>query len=525
MNTFTIFLLKDDVAAPIAALDPEKRFRTIPLTEDLGLPGALFVGTQHRATPVWVNMLNPFLEQQIGAVYTASIAAVLIVQYQERYFALPFGFGRTLLKPHCWVRDFGLRAALNRVDPMKLRSIDSKIYDEMVVSTRRQTSQSSKVESFELDVSRALLRGVTGEADASDIFTRLTGSGPVRVSTELPFEQLADILDELAEAYSANDYQQHFAWVDNVREVDPALHTQLDQRLVNELQAGNVTEAYLSAPEIVDWDTIHRFSYPHAGSVLYLELSLPEYLAILNARDIDITAEVLKKHRVRVQYEGDEALHDKWSIYECLVWETTVGNRRFVLLDGLWFEIAADYAARVSDFVASITSNSIPFPDAGAGQGEGDYNEAVEAQDAQNFAMLDRETFVPQGAVTPIEFCDLFSAAGQLIHVKKRASSGTLSHLFSQGSVSSDLFLQDAQLRTAIADRLNALGKATHAALVPAGRPNSSEYEVVYAVIAPEMRGVWPPPLPFFSGVNLMHHARRVQNLGFDVSLQYIRQL
>jgi uncharacterized protein (TIGR04141 family) len=525
MSTLIIFLLKDNVPDPVDAVDPDKPYTTIPLTGDLGLPGVLFVGTQHHATPQWVNMLNPFLEQQVGAVYTASIAALLVVQYQDRLFALTFGFGRTLLKPNCWVRDFGLRATLNRVDHTKLRSIDSKIYDEMVVSTRRQTSRTSKVDTFELDVSRALLRGVTGEPDQNDIFTRLTGSGPVRASTELQLDRLPDVLHDLLSAYGESAYQQHFGWVDNVREVDAGTHAQLDQLLLNALQAGNPADAYLSAPEIVDWDHIYRFSYPHAGAVLYLELSLTEYLAVLNAHNIPVTLDVLMRHRVRVQYDGDEALYDKWTIYECLVWETAIGNRRFVLMDGLWFQIAPDFATAVADFLTSITSNFIPFPNAAAGQREGDYNEAIEAQDPANFAMLDREPFYPTGASSPIEFCDLFSTAGHLIHVKKRASSGMLSHLFSQGSVSSALFLQDPALRASITQRLDALGMLAQAALIPAARPNSSDYEVVYAVIAPQMQGIWPPPLPFFSSVNLMHHAQLVRNLGYNVSLQYIRQL
>jgi uncharacterized protein (TIGR04141 family) len=68
------------------------------------------------------------------------------------------------------------------------------------------------------------------------------------------------------------------------------------------------------------------------------------------------------------------------------------------------------------------------------------------------------------------------------------------------------------------------LDKPAHAALILADRPTSANYEVVYAIIAGPGQAGWPPPLPFFSGVNLMHHARRVQNLGFNVSLQYIRQ-
>ena len=440
-------------------------------------------------------------------------------------FRADFRLWSNTTPPRWLVRDFGLKVTLNKVDPTKLRSVDSKIYDDIVVSTRRQTSQRSKVEAFGLDVSRALLRGVTGEADEHDIFTRITGSTPVQVTTELAFADLGEIISDVLEAYSDEVYQEHFPWVDNVREVDLAMHSELDQRLIAAINAGDLAGTYLSAPEIVDWERIHRFSYTHAGDILYLELSLTDYLQVLEEHDIDVDIDALKRHRVRVQYDGDDALYNKWSVYECLVCETTLGNRRFVLLDGLWFEIAPHYAAAVSNYVTSITTHDIPFPNSPEGQGEDEYNAAVEAEDVQNFALLDREMFTPTEAATPIEFCDLFSAAGHLIHVKKRSSSGTLSHLFSQGSVSSDLFLQDEQLRIAVRQRLNELGKPALADLIPNNRPNSSEYEVVYAVIAPPIHGVWPPALPFFSSVNLMHHAKRVQNLGFKISLQYVRQV
>lgn len=523
MNTFTVFLLTDVIPDPAAALDGDKRVTAIPLTAELGLPGVLFVGRQQRATPQWVGMMNPFLERPIGLAYNASISAVLIVQYQDRWFAVPFGYGRTLLTPNAWVRDFGLKVTLNRVNPAKLRSIDSKIYDDMVVSTRKQTSQSSRIDNFELDISRALIRGITGDTHQGDVFKRLTGAAPVQAATDLGFAQLPQILEELLDAYEDDSYQDSFPWVDNVREADPLVKVDLDQRLTNALAADNLHGVYLAAPEIVNWENIRRFSYTNGGTIAYLELSFSEYAALQEEHNIAITTDVLKRHRVRVQYEGDDAFYDRWSVYECLVYETVVGNHRFVLMDGVWFEIASDFNTRVTDFVTSISSQSIQFPDAAAGEGEGAYNEAVAAGEPDVYAMLDRETFYPSAAASPIEFCDLLSVAGHLVHVKKRTSSGTLSHLFSQGSVSCDLFLQDSQLRAMIRQRLTDLGKPAHAALIPQGPPVRADYEVVYAVIARAGQVGWPPPLPFFSSLNLMHHARLIQNLGFDVSLQYIR--
>jgi uncharacterized protein (TIGR04141 family) len=50
-------------------------------------------------------------------------------------------------------------------------------------------------------------------------------------------------------------------------------------------------------------------------------------------------------------------------------------------------------------------------------------------------------------AAGPIEFCDLYSAAKQIIHVQRYGASSTLSHLFSKGLVSGTLFARDADFR------------------------------------------------------------------------------
>jgi uncharacterized protein (TIGR04141 family) len=194
------------------------------------------------------------------------------------------------------------------------------------------------------------------------------------------------------------------------------------------------------------------------------------------------------------------------------------------LFDSRWFEVEPAYATRVQTFVTSVSSTALALPNANAGQDEGAYNKAVANGDSVKFAFLDCKLIKAYGAATPIEFCDLMSNTCQLIHVKKRSSSATLSHLFSQGSVSADVFLCDADARTEIRSKLTALGKAAHAALIPADRPTPSNYEVVYAVIAKNAT-VWPPALPFFSAVNLMHHANRIQTLGFKVSLQHVKQV
>lgn len=135
---------------------------------------------------------------------------------------------------------------------------------------------------------------------------------------------------------------------------------------------------------------------------------------------------------------------------------------------------------------------------------------------------MDRTFFTAETAATPLEFCDLFDRQGRIIHVKKRSASSTLSHLFAQGSVACETFLRDQRFREAVQDDLVAMHKPTHAGLIQITHPIAGNYPVVFAIITKDSTA-WPPPLPFFSAVNLMHHVTRIQSMGFPVSLQYIR--
>lgn len=523
-QSYTILLLKETIKSFDEALDPEKQVSPYPLATAFGLPGTLFVGRQNQSTPDWVELLNPFLTAPIDRGFTASISAVLLVKYEGRIFALCFGYGKNLLVGSSWVRDFGLKVTLNRVDPTKLRSIDTKTYEDLVVSTRKQTSRSSKVDTFALDVARDLVRGVTGNSRDTTFFKLLTGADGLKCTTELPFTDLGDLLDELLVAYGDTAYKESFGWVDNVKEADPTIQVQLNDRLAQALRVGNADGMHLAPSDVIEWKDITGFNFTGGRKAIsYPELALENYLDVLGEKRNELQIEQLKRHKVRVRYEGSEEFRDQWSVYDCLVWEAKLGAKRYVLFDGRWFEINQGYATQVTTYVDSITLTSVVLPQATLGDDEGEYNKEV-AEGDRKFALLDRQTIRPSGATSPIEFCDLMSTAGHLIHVKKRSSSATLSHLFSQGSVSCDAFLADSAVRREVKAKLRKMGKVSHAKLIPKLRPDPSDFEVVYAVLAKAGR-TWPPELPFFSAVNLMHHAKRIQNLGFRVSLQHVKQV
>src|SRR5205823_3272284 len=93
---------------------------------------------------------------------TASSSAVLLVEAKSRLFAVTFGQGRYMVQDEALERDFGLRVVLNTVAPDQLKSVDAKTIEDTTVHTRRDVSHESALSAFGFDISRDLLRAVTG---------------------------------------------------------------------------------------------------------------------------------------------------------------------------------------------------------------------------------------------------------------------------------------------------------------------------------------------------------------------------
>jgi uncharacterized protein (TIGR04141 family) len=99
--------------------------------------------------------------------------------------------------------------------------------------------------------------------------------------------------------------------------------------------------------------------------------------------------------------------------------------------------------------------------------------------------------------------------------VKRYSGSQQLSHLFSQGVVAGELFVQDASFRQKLNDKLPAAHKLANVIT----RPNPSEYEIVFAIISKSKN---PLDIPFFSKVSLRNARRRLEGYGYRVAKKKI---
>lgn len=529
----TVYLLRSEVNTFDDALDSDKKKDRVSVEIDAStnIEGCFYYLIPNSSTPKWVEFVQPLLTNPLSTVKSASTAALLLLKTSGRIFALTFGYGRSLLDLSKIEYQFGLRVALNRIDPQQIRSLDSKMFEDLVVSTNKQASKSTALSTFDIDISRDILRSVSGEPHDFPFIKRLTGADSLVMTVEAKASELSSICDSLLTAYSADNYKTNFGWIDQLSMVrDEVTIENLNNLLLVELQNGTLGSTYLAMPEPIDWEDIDGFRVTGTEKHVYEDLDLDQYLNRLGNKRTTITLNTLKKRFVYVRFGRSGQFDKRWSLYQYIVSEQRYKEQLFVLIEGRWFAISETLVEKVEEYVSHLPESQITLPESVEGENEGQYNERVVQTLKEDLLKMDGITDKPDGATSPIEFCDILSADGNLIHVKRKNGSSTLSHLFSQGSVSAKVFVGDGayrdKLRERIANHCKADEQDKWLRLVPDSneRVDRPQYCVTYVVIAkkPTKGHPW---LPFFSKLNLMHHAEDIRALGCTVAIAYVPRI
>jgi uncharacterized protein (TIGR04141 family) len=514
----SLLLLKESVAEFSDALEAAARLESIDLAADVPFEGRLYFKRRPPNPPSWLPFVAGGLSTEVTGLMNSGTAAVLLLRAGERMFAYTFGYGRTLLASDSFVRDFGLKVVLNTVDADRLRSVDLRVIEDAVISRRTEASRASSSGAFGLDPGRDILRGVGGQPTEPALYGRqILGSDAVTTGLKVEFRDLATVAERFLTAYRDTQYQQRFGWVDQVKLVRDQLRMDdLDARLIARLADADVDPGpYLAAPSMLTWEDV-EFSYTR-DRANHLDLDLGEYLANLDPDTPDI--ETLRRHQVRVRRGGSGEDLSHWSVYSCLVFETTVDGTAYVLSEGQWFEVARTLVDQIREGLDAIPVCPLAVPQARDGEREDDYN-ARASEHVQGAVLLDKVLSRIAAERGPIEVCDVLTDRGQFLHIKRKTQSATLSHLFSQGRISAEVFRRDPDLRDDLRAKLQPTAPDV-AARIPAGneavRPD--DFEVVYGVITTRPSG-FPQNLPFFSRLNLLRtYEFLTGTLGFRASV------
>ncbi|MDB2386493.1 TIGR04141 family sporadically distributed protein [Shewanella sp.] len=455
-----------------------------------------------------------------------STGAVLELHHAGQTFFVAFGKGYHMIEMDYMVHDFGLRTALNLVDTKDIRGVDTASNKTTPLNARIQSGLSAEVSDFPIDIDEDLLSAIEGLSNDAGFGSRVSGRRrALKVNFKGKLEELPKLLLNAFKKYNTA-LPTEFKWVENIREVsESSIIADLDAELLSRLQSIQATgpaqndKLDMIAPGVYDSSNVAGFSYGTRSKQRSDILSLKRYLDKVVGEEGALELNHLKTgYRVFAKDDDHSTIHT-WSGYECIYCEFEHDKKHYELRAGTWYEINVDFVKEINAVMESIPTYNVSLP-AFNHDSEGNYNKFVADNDA-DIKCMDTKNIYIGGGQSQFEFCDLvhrnngLDKLTDLIHVKHYTSSATLSHLFSQGVVSAEIFRSSEEARKKLYTGHPGVMPLTN----PLIAPKASDYRVVYAIYD---IAALPTKLPFFSKVNLKNAYKRLQLLGYEVALAHI---
>ena len=511
-HNLSIFLIKDSFSDFEQVIETDHLSKKIDIKDNLRKVGTLYYKSSFPTPPKWSSFFDKHIDiEDLGK--NTTVSAVLLIKSIGKIFALTFGQGRFLLKPDCWVERFGLKVALNSIGSEKIRTIDKKTFDAISRQSIEQASQETEASNFGLDIEQDLLRAVTGTPKDSHIGKRIYGMDSLSVSTNIKIDKLEFWLQKIYDKYTDNSYKKDFPWVDHISEVkDKTLKDELDKLLFSQIASGNTDRVWMSVPEIIEWEKVGGFCFKLSkNSPESQDIHLHDFLDSLSESEKNNIEKSTFTNKYVHCIDSEGIRIHRWQAYKCLYCELEKENENetYLLSEGKWYIVENDFVSSVKKSFSEIPNYKRKLPTYND-DSEEKYNKRV-SDENPDLALMDQKIILHGGGYSKIEFCDLFSFNGDIIHVKRYGASSVLSHLFAQGRVSGDLFQMDKEFRVKVSKKLPEGFKIRNIH----DRPQNDSYQVVYAIIS-EAPGELD--IPFFSRLNLKNSARNLLGLGYRVA-------
>lgn len=526
-NRLSIYLIKDEYIKPIEIIRNANELKSEDILLNSHRIGTIFYGESQKFEPSWIKKFfgDSFdNKNQDGSskLFNASSKAVMLfaidINGSTKTFALTFGYGWTLLNPGTYEERFGLRTTLNIVDPDKLRRIDKKSMTSAPKDTTEQLSRAGVAADFGIDIEQDLIRAITGNSNIEAFGKSVSGKDSLSVSVSVDLNNVQEFLKECYKQYSSDEYKKNFAWIDQISEIrNPNLVESLNSQLVQKIKDQNFENLWMAVPEIVEWHSLDGFSYSNRNEDLKNDVEINGFLESLSEREKqNLNLALLKNKHIKAYDSTSGLVKHEWRAFDCLYCELEdkKAKKTYLLSNANWYEIETDFVKEVTkDFKSAIADCTLPEYNH---DNENDYNKKLPQSD-NNFCCMDCKNISYGGGRSKIEFCDLLGKDKKLVHVKHYGGSSVLSHLFSQGVVSGELFLGDKKFRQQVIKLI----PKSHRIFQADTRPNPAEYEVIFAVISKSRKEL---NLPFFSKVSLRNAKRRLETFGYkSVSLVKIQ--
>ena len=510
---FTLYLLKEGFDSSNSLREENSLVESVSASS-LPADSALFVLDSQPRPPWWRDYFGISMN-----LTQATKGALVFLTVEQRVFALSFGHVAHNLLDECYEYDFGLRATLNCVDPLKLKNTD--VVEPGAARRRRtQLSVDSDLTYFDFDRDSTVLRSLTGKVKDkyADLIKQVTGASNLRISTAVRSNDLPGLCKKLLEIYQSDEYLTTFSDIQNIVPVrEPSLIEQLTRVLEEELCA-RVPGIHLAVPEILDYHRNFSISFAGQGhSLLYGDVSIDAYFGYLESRAFDIaslTVGDLKRHSLQLTNDRGETKRS-YSVFKSLIFDTTLPEGEGVsyhLSEGQWYQVDQNYLRKLEKYLDDRWAD-LSLPECSQHL-ENEYSNAVASVDG--YICLDSTNITPSGQ-TNVEPCDVYSVREDralLIHIKISTDAPALSHLFNQGTNSVE------KLINLVRERGNAESDGVEHLIEPV---RDGRFEVMYAIITPKDQTRKSANLPLFSRVSLRRNLRALQLMNVRASFGFIQ--
>jgi uncharacterized protein (TIGR04141 family) len=489
-----------------------------------GIPGCeVYYGSSFATPPAWISFIEEGATASLGKITTNGAVCIIFVPVSNRYMCYTFGMTIGKFVYQNFEKDFGLKVVLNTVDPMRLRSVDSKTVDTVVTNKRTQLSKENKIEDFGFEINKDLLRSVAGKPAKSSFASMVAGSDTLTINCDMSPSIILAKSKTILTNYLSVAYKTHYNWIDNIKvEKDASIIAELDQQVVDQLNlflsSKPSIDFQLASPIILDMESINHFVIK--GYRSKETFAMPDFESwitdMIAYKKTSLTLADLSNYKID-GVNDEDSVWGSWSIYDWLICEVEHKKEKYVLSDGQWYLISKAYFKTIDTAFQYILKNKKEYSKYGQTKEKTEKAYFSSYKFSPSECFLDSKLFRFYGTQNTVEVCDIYDNR-RFIHVKDGGSSSKLSHLFNQGYVSAGLFLSDTNFLAHVQAELKINPTSLSSLILP---PISVNYTVVYRILKSGKKF----QLSFFSKIVLTEMYRKIKSMGYDFSLEWVQKV
>ncbi|WP_326801002.1 TIGR04141 family sporadically distributed protein [Streptomyces sp. NBC_01788] len=517
-----------DVLAPerLEDVDAELHFPQ----ERLRVPALLVTGSFEQSVASWCGEINRTTGCEVSRPVNRS-AGLLMLAVDGEVYAIGYDQGFRLVPDRVKDRRFGLSFVIRRVDPAQIRDLVSHTPGGGRTDITLVPG-GTPVWSLGVHEHAQIVRRLGGQLDGMQLtigqenrtkISSVEGGTGLRMRLGVDAADLVADIRAIARVLRDEAPSPALEFVEHIVPIkDDDLVTRLEERLddmLGEKPDGRIAVA-VPSDHWDDYAAARAFATKVNRSEPHLtdDFSLAYVLNRARVHRPGRRFAALRDGMVTLYSHPRAAKDDVIWTSHVLRWieaEVALGDRRYFVLDGQWYEIGEAYLEAIRSQVERLITGtpSVDLPAWVLGDTERKYNESVPDL-RPGYVCFDRDnvrTALHRG--NGVEICDLLSPDDVLVMVKRAKGSDALSHLFGQAVVAVQTLLHSPQAADGFARKV-AVARPGRA--LPEGfRPST----VVFAILLKSGTDLTADTLFPFSQVTLVQTAKMLEAWGVAVEV------